>query len=796
MTKVISYVLLTYFCIQASANNEKIKLLKSLNSSVNERKFQESNERESAMTMRASEKNANSIEIGNQSMANIDLINNSAEVFDDDTNFSISGVTERKTIKKEIQFHAFTQLFDHFMWNIGSFKTLLNGKCFNDVQIYLNELKMSTAWGLRISDASGRYRGQFFFLNDFWLGSKQFCYNINNEFKNSVNKKYPLLQFFVTNLQFQSRVLHIGQCLPESCSTTDVSMILENDPASKALKKLEVNDKKTNSEPSFKILSTRKVPGEYNEWSEPKIYIFCVILIAVLSLVICATVFENSIQNKSNNADISIATIFKPKRKFEDSDENGNIEMNHFQNNYEVDITAKSTNDLHSKESDKRETDIWSRILLCFAYGSNSKIILNTKVNTKDHLNCIHGLRFITLMWTIMVHTYLQYFAIGENRFNRTINEKGFLYQIIGNATFSVDTFYFISGLLVVLLFLEAEVKKALRDDDKNKDKEEDEKSFWNKSLSKALMMIIYRFMRLTPSYLVIIWFTELSMKTVYNETVFTPGLIDHVNCKKYWWRNIFYINNFYPLSEMCLMWSWYLANDFQFFIILSVLLIISTRYLRVSLLSIGLLLVSFLITTVYMSVHYNYIHKVSDPFESFDILYDKPWQRFSPYFMGMFTGYILHRYKKPPKIQNLFIINICMWILSIGILFLVIFGVTEGQLGVVETSIYVSFGHAAWGVGLIWITLSCCWGLAKPINSLLSYNGFFPLSRLTYCTYLIHPTIMMITSFQCDGPIHLRHGTILTAFLGNAVISFFAAYVLSVLVESPVIRVLKILFR
>lgn len=127
-------------------------------------------------------------------------------------------------------------------------------------------------------------------------------------------------------------------------------------------------------------------------------------------------------------------------------------------------------------------------------------------------------------------------------------------------------------------------------------------------------------------------------------------------------------------------------------------------------------------------------------------------------------------------------------------------------------------FFLVAWGVSLMWLTLSCCWKLAKPINSFLSFSGFFPLSRLTYCTYLIHPTVMMITSFQCEAPMHLKHGMVVrklsviswkhayhfsfsfatqfTAFLGNAVISFLLAFVLSIMFEAPVIRLLKLCFR
>lgn len=134
----------------------------------------------------------------------------------------------------------------------------------------------------------------------------------------------------------------------------------------------------------------------------------------------------------------------------------------------------------------------------------------------------------------------------------------------------------------------------------------------------------------------------------------------------------------------------------------------------------------------------------------------------------------------------------------------------------------YLSFHlfiHSAWGLSLMWITLSCCWGIARPVNSFLSYNGFFPLSRLTYCTYLIHPTVMMMTSFQFESPMHLKHGMVvdkaiipilllshftlysfllvqITAFMGNATISFLIAFALSLMFEAPVIRLLKLCFR
>jgi hypothetical protein len=57
-----------------------------------------------------------------------------------------------------------------------------------------------------------------------------------------------------------------------------------------------------------------------------------------------------------------------------------------------------------------------------------------------------------------------------------------------------------------------------------------------------------------------------------------------------------------------------------------------------------------------------------------------------------MIAGYILYRVKVPPKVP--FAINIVLWMISLFTLFITLFGVVGGQLNVLVTSFYVSFGH------------------------------------------------------------------------------------------------------
>lgn len=73
---------------------------------------------------------------------------------------------------------------------------------------------------------------------------------------------------------------------------------------------------------------------------------------------------------------------------------------------------------------------------------------------------------------------------------------------------------------------------------------------------------------------------------------------------------------------------------------------------------------------------------------------------------------------------------------------------------------------YLAWGVAVAWVAVSCCSGHGGLVNSALSYRGLLPLSRLTYCAYLVHPTIMMYTSFLLDGPYHMQNSTVVSTTL------------------------------
>ncbi|EEZ97339.1 nose resistant to fluoxetine protein 6 isoform X1 [Tribolium castaneum] len=646
------------------------------------------------------------------------------------------------------------ELFDHLKW-AGKLKVLNETRCQTDLELYVEELLNGTSWAAKMYDSSGRYSGQFFFGNDYWLGSKTLCEELTNPETNPEIPPFPVTFLMAKvrlninrNLTPVTRQLNVGECLPSSCTPADVRLLL-------------AQDRKAGS--TLNVVGIRPVPGDYRLLEDIKFQIVGGVTLVVSLLIFVASLVE-IIANK------------KQKQKVDAELENNN----------NVD-DAKSTKK-DQKTGKKPKQSLFLRVILCFSAIDNGKKILNVEKVSQDSIKCIHGLRFFSIAWIIMVHTYLEVFSIGDNKNLRILTERNFVYQTVSNATFSVDTFFFISGLLVTITYFRTAAKKPA--------KEENTCRSAQTNFFKFVMLVIYRFFRLTPAYLFVLGVNEVILRYLHSYSVFSPAIIDHISCSNFWWRNALYINNFYPQTEFCMLWSWYIANDTQFYLVASVLLLIAVRgekHLKFAGAAIGVFMVSSWIMTFIIAMKYEYVVRVEEPFALFDQLYDKPWMRIGPYFVGMISGYFLFRVKCQVKLP--LVVVVLGWVLSLACLSSLVYGVGKLGLVVPTSAFYASLGHTAWGLSLAWITLACCSGYGGPISALLKFKFFLPLSRLTYCAYLIHPVFMCLSSFVLDGPIHLNNSLVMVIYCGNIVASFVSAFAISLAFEAPIVNLLKIIF-
>ncbi|XP_011632801.1 nose resistant to fluoxetine protein 6 [Pogonomyrmex barbatus] len=671
----------------------------------------------------------------------------------------------------------------------------LQDECRRDMEKFLGALRDGKLWAAKMSDASGRYSSQFHFGNGFWLGSITLCRELNSTDGKSImsiEEQSPFaLRFHVARIylnlpkevDFSTRQVFLGLCLPGTCDRTSLTSMLR---ASADRVEREGNSTYRSSGPKIHVVTVKPVPSSnYCAWQDPKFYVLSAIGGAILMLMICAVVYEyRSFPPVRDVESSSVSNNNDKGSGFTDKNLNQDRRISMGQEN-DQELIEKGTKHLQKENPVQRKDcgkGFWLKFLLAFSPIVNGSKIISTEPAAKDSLTCLHGLRVFSLGWVIMVHTYIQVFSIAENKTLRTVTERNFMFQTISNATFSVDTFFFISGLLVTILFY-----RSLGNLNTEKG------SYLKTSFIKFIIMVLYRFVRLTPAYLFVLGINEIAMKQAQAKTVFSPVIIDHLTCEKFWWRNALYLNSLYPRTEMCMMWSWYMANDTQFYVLGILLLLLSVKYFKTAVTIVSLLIVSSWFTTFSIAYSNDYIARIQEPFALFDELYDKPWLRAGPYFIGTISGYILFKTKCQLKLPMG--IKLIGWMLSVAIMFSVVYGLYPGNLTVMVSSVYAALGHTAWAMAVAFIVIQCCTGSARMIDSLLSLRLMYPLSRLTYCAYLVHPVIMMITTTQMDGPLHLHNGIVLILYFGNLVASYLLSFCISLAFEAPVVTLLKIAF-
>ncbi|GLH08506.1 Uncharacterized protein GBIM_13727 [Gryllus bimaculatus] len=371
-----------------------------------------------------------------------------------------------------------------------------------------------------------------------------------------------------------------------------------------------------------------------------------------------------------------------------------------------------------------------------------------------------------------------------DNKGFRRVVEKDFLFQSIGNGAFSVDTFFFISGLLVSHIFF----KLTSKEDNQSKNKK---KAGLLDSAVQFVGAFSYRVLRLTPPYFFVMLMAYLTSQWFSHNSVFPNPVADHVNCPRYWWRNLLYINTLFPVDSMCMIWSWYLANDTQFYTLALILLLLSKRYPKTAVVTLVILVISSLITTAVIVINTDHTPRVEEPLGLFDALYDKPWMRLGPYAVGMAVGLLLHRTGLKMQLHKAVVVS--GWALAMTLSFSLVHGL-YGSLGPVASAAYVALSHTAWSLTVGWVTVACVLGYGGPVNKLLSHPVLYPLSRITYCAYLTHPVIMLSVLMFMDAPVHMSRGTMSVTIFGYIVSSYLLSMIISLTFEAPVIALLNLL--
>lgn len=198
-----------------------------------------------------------------------------------------------------------------------------------------------------------------------------------------------------------------------------------------------------------------------------------------------------------------------------------------------VDLTRRYVPSLTPKFNSTRVKSLINKCCMSFSACKNFPSVLTSQ--TPDHaIRSIYGLKVINLIWIILAHSYLtlDLKAVGRLLQTQKINSM-FIFQVVMNASLAVETFFFITGLLVTLsVFRRLEQKPGL-------------------SIGQWIWFYVHRLVRMTPAVVlvmaVVLSAYKFSDGPLWREIIYPSA----ERCRKYWWIHLLHISNFFDVSRM-----------------------------------------------------------------------------------------------------------------------------------------------------------------------------------------------------------------------------------------------------
>ncbi|GFY53419.1 nose resistant to fluoxetine protein 6 [Trichonephila inaurata madagascariensis] len=296
-----------------------------------------------------------------------------------------------------------------------------------------------------------------------------------------------------------------------------------------------------------------------------------------------------------------------------------------------------------------------TKCILSFSIISNWKVLMDLESGS-DTLCILHGVRFFSMCWIIFGHTYyhLNFNVLKYLQITIELTSQ-FAFNSITNASLLVDNFFFIRFLPIQMFFVGISTLLPLLGDG----------PMWHENIDPIVE-----------------------------------------GCRKDWWANFLFINNLYRTSSKgCLSYSWYLAADFQVYVICLPLVLLIMKKPKIGL---WINFVIMILSVIGVGIQ-NYIRDFppTNLFVHADVeqrhqlmmeTYYPPLHHLGPHCLGIFGLHIL------------------AWIVTFTLTSAALFGVHPWNndlpgTGKVATLLYACLSRMSWTVGLAWITIACSTG-------------------------------------------------------------------------------------
>ncbi|XP_016949370.1 nose resistant to fluoxetine protein 6 [Drosophila biarmipes] len=581
-------------------------------------------------------------------------------------------------------------------------------KCLADLQVLANDVAAAKIWALKMIDSWGSLPSGILYGNLVDLGNFDECLGIDHSVasNHSVQGKYCLTRFPLAPSISHYLALRTAVCFPASCSSAHMDTMLRR--LLQDLLNIEFDpDESLVREDTCKTAEREPYDG---------LTVFTIVVLSVLGAL------------------VALATLYD-----------------------------------YSMCRDERALNPWVK---AFSARANSRVLFRL-VDTRSNPNvidCLHGIRCLSFIWVVYGHAYLVYvYGPNMNYAHLDTWRRSAYSMLLQHAAYSVDTFFFLSGLLLVVI--------ALRAMERTKGK------------LNVPLMYLHRFLRLTPVLaLAVIVYMKILPRMGDGPLYGKVNFDDYTLCESTWYWTILYVQN-YATHDICLGHSWYLAVDMQLYIIAPVILIGLFKWKRKAVAAIFvamLLLAACLFSTMVIGD----ISLIAQTNDAMNKVYFSTHTRASPYLIGILFGYFLHVNRgKSFKLSRIAVT--LGWLVSLALLFsclFSVFGYAKQTVTppILEEAFYLTFTRMAWPLGLCWVVFACMHGYGGLANSFLSSPLWQPMSKLSYCAYIFHMFMESLNAGLVRTNTYFSDYQVMLRFWGDFGFTMLLAFFAYILIEAP----------
>nr|XP_026492758.1 nose resistant to fluoxetine protein 6-like [Vanessa tameamea] len=432
--------------------------------------------------------------------------------------------------------------------------------------------------------------------------------------------------------------------------------------------------------------------------------------------------------------------------------------------------------------------------LLSFSIKRNWKMLTSTKRPLDprlQRLKSLNGLRCILAYGVIVTHCIIPYLVAAENVHDYELLYSDIWKHMLFNSSLMMQTFIVISGFFMAYKI---------------------EISFKNQQLNWSMVPkgIIIRYLRLTPAYAFIIlltatWFKFLGPAPLWEVT----GKIMISDCRRRWWLNLIYMNN-YVYDSQCLLHSWYLAVDMQMLCLGLVLCVLLKTYRLKRKILTSLFLIGITMAAVHTYIRDLYPIMIIWPSEgslyfktdpTFNEIYKMGHANFASYIIGISLGYFVYKWQsKEINIKKYSNYRYIHWIVGPLIIASIMSGAVFYRQAEKEPLylrvIYASLAKPTMAILSAILIAGMIFKLESVYRIFFESNIWLIPSKLTYSVYLVHYMYVIIYINQQTSLIYFTMFNSIVLSVCITLVSLVTAVPLFLFVEAPFTELTKNLVK